>query len=152
LTAIKSFAIIRLRYAYPSLQKYLLGLRGIMDENSVFASIEKTLRVNALLDFYGGLLTEKQRLSLALFYGDDFSLGEIAANVGISRQAVFDMLRRGEILLENYEKVLGLAREHEKRRKLFAEAEELALVLEENPSHDLWRQYWNKWRVLKEAE
>ncbi len=61
-----------------------------------------------LFDAYGGLLTDKQQQALALTYNEDYSLGEIAELLGISRQAVFDNLRRAEALLENYEAKLGL--------------------------------------------
>ena len=46
----------------------------------------KDMRITLLLDFYGELLTEKQREALELYYNDDLSLGEIGADFGISRQ------------------------------------------------------------------
>ncbi len=61
-----------------------------------------------LFDVYGSLLTEKQRQAMSLAYNEDLSLGEIAAMQGISRQAVFDAIRRGEELLESYDEKLGL--------------------------------------------
>ena len=56
----------------------------------------KNMKVALLLDFYGDLLTEKQRDSLEFYYNDDLSLGEIAANLGISRQGVRDNIKRAE--------------------------------------------------------
>ena len=70
--------------------------------------IEKKLRLGNLFDFYGELLTDKQREILELYLLDDFSLGEISDNNSISRQAVYDAVRRSEKILEDFEKKLGL--------------------------------------------
>ena len=70
--------------------------------------IEKVSRMALLQDFYAGLLTEKQRHMLELYYDDNLSLGEIAEECGISRQGVHDLLKRSEKLLESYEARLGL--------------------------------------------
>lgn len=70
--------------------------------------MEKVLRVARLFDLYGDLLTERQQEFIRLYYEEDFSLGEIAAAFNISRQAVYDTLRRGEALLEEWEEKLGL--------------------------------------------
>jgi len=61
-----------------------------------------------LMDFYGQLLTEKNRALLALHYEEDMSFSEIADVEGISRQAVHDAVRRGVRLLQGYEGKLGL--------------------------------------------
>lgn len=71
-------------------------------------TIEKTNRINALLDFYEPLLTAKQTLYIALYYRDDLSLGEIAENYHVSRQAVYDNIKRTELILEKYESKLHL--------------------------------------------
>lgn len=65
-----------------------------------------------LVDFYGQLLTEKQRQAMELYYGDDLSLGEIAESLDISRQAVHDLVKRSGKILEEYEANLGLVRKH----------------------------------------
>lgn len=62
-----------------------------------------------LFDFYGPLLTAKQRQIYDYFVGEDMSLGEIAEATGVSRQAVHDMVRRTAGILESYEEKLGLA-------------------------------------------
>lgn len=62
-----------------------------------------------LFDFYGPLLTEKQRQIYDYAVGEDMSLGEIAEATGVSRQAVHDMVRRTAGILESYEEKLGLA-------------------------------------------
>ncbi|MCI9044577.1 MAG: YlxM family DNA-binding protein [Peptococcaceae bacterium] len=74
-----------------------------------------------LFDAYGGLLTDKQQQALALTYNEDYSLGEIAELLGISRQAVFDNLRRAEALLENYEAKLGLIARNAAEQRLLGE-------------------------------
>lgn len=79
-------------------------------------NLKKRARVSELYDFYGGLLTERQQAVFAYYYFDDFSMGEIAEDLGISRAAVHDSLKRTEESLENYEAVLCNA-ENEKQLK-----------------------------------
>lgn len=68
------------------------------------------IEANDLFDIYGGLLTERQREILALSIQEDLSFGEIAAELGISRAAAADAVKRGESLLERYEQVLGFVK------------------------------------------
>lgn len=70
--------------------------------------IEKTNRMNALFEFYSTLLTEKQMNYMELYYADDFSLGEIAEEFQVSRQAVYDNIKRTEKILEDYERKLHM--------------------------------------------
>ena len=70
-----------------------------------------------IFDFYGSLLTQKQQLIFKLYYYDDLSLGEIAQELNISRQAVYDIIKRTESLLENYENKLQLWVTHQKAEK-----------------------------------
>jgi Uncharacterized protein conserved in bacteria len=83
--------------------------------------LEKILRVNALYDFYQPLLTPKQQEYLDLYYLNDFSLGEIAENCQVTRQAVYDNLKRAEKTLELFEAKLGLFRKYQSRTKLIRE-------------------------------
>ena len=76
----------------------------------------KNLGVTVLLDFYGEMLTEKQRSFLDYYYNDDLSLSEIAENEGITRQGVRDAIKRAETQLFDMEKKLGIA-ERAKRTK-----------------------------------
>ena len=70
-----------------------------------------------LFDFYGPLLTEKQQAIFKLYYYDDLSLGEIAQELNISRQAVYDIIKRTENLLKNYEDKLQLWAKYQKNEK-----------------------------------
>ena len=92
-------------------------------------ALEKTNRINLLFDFYEPLLTEKQRLFLKYYFHDDYSLGEIASEFGISRQAVYEHIRRAEEALEGYEDRLGLLARHERLTALVAELERAATAL-----------------------
>ena len=69
--------------------------------------MEERVLISLLLDFYGPLLTDKQRMSLQLHHEDDMSLGEIAEELGVSRQAVHDNLQRARHILNDYEEVLA---------------------------------------------
>lgn len=70
--------------------------------------MEKLVRIGILLDFYGKLLSEKQYQIMDLYYLNDFSLSEIGEELGISRQSVFDTLKRSEEKLDSFESELGL--------------------------------------------
>ena len=77
------------------------------------------LTMSLLYDYYGELLTEKQRQLFDLYYDQDYSLSEIAAAAGISRQGVHDTLARAEELLEGYERTLGcIARDARLQKQL----------------------------------
>lgn len=87
--------------------------------------LEKTNRMNALFEFYSTLLTEKQMNYIELYYADDFSLGEIAAEYDVSRQAVYDNIKRTEKLLETYERKLHLYSNYIVREEMIEEIKEL---------------------------
>ncbi|MDY0234445.1 MAG: sigma factor-like helix-turn-helix DNA-binding protein [Gudongella sp.] len=70
--------------------------------------MEKLFKINIYFDFYGKLLTPKQYQIIELYYLNDYSLSEVAEYLEITRQAVFDTLKRAEEKLFNYEKQLGL--------------------------------------------
>lgn len=71
-------------------------------------SVEEILQLTLLYDFYGELLTEKQKLVYEMYYQNDLSLTEIGEELCISRQAVRDLLKRTEKILQKYEKKLQL--------------------------------------------
>ena len=83
-----------------------------------------------MADFYGGLLTEKQRELLKLHYEDDWSYGEIAERFGISRQAAHDSIKSSEMALERYEEKLGLLADFERQQALLADILELLRIVE----------------------
>ncbi len=78
--------------------------------------LPKNLENNILLDFYGDMLTEKQRDFLDHYYNEDLSLSEIAVNEGITRQGVRDAIKRAEGQLIEMENRLGLVRRFEEVR------------------------------------
>lgn len=79
--------------------------------------LEKNERINALFAFYQPLLTRKQNDYLQLYYADDYSLGEIATEFAVSRQAVYDNIKRTEKILEGYEHKLHLFAEFTSRNR-----------------------------------
>lgn len=83
----------------------------------------KNLQISVLLDFYGTMLTDKQRDVVELYYNEDLSLAEIAAHSGITRQGVRDSIKRAEAQLLEYEDRLGLA---ERFRTIQGSLEEIA--------------------------
>lgn len=72
--------------------------------------MDNIYEVSLLLDFYGQLLTKRQYEILDLHYNNDYSLGEIGEYFNISRQGVYDNIKRGKAVLDNYERKLGLVR------------------------------------------
>ena len=81
--------------------------------------IEKTNRMNALFEFYAALLTAKQMNYIELYYADDYSLAEIAEEFGVSRQAVYDNIKRTEKILEDYEMKLHMYSDYIVRSQIF---------------------------------
>ena len=74
--------------------------------------VTKNLEISYLLDFYGDVLTEKQRDVMEQYYNDDLSLSEIADNFGITRQGVRDAIKRGEGTILELEDKVGFARRY----------------------------------------
>ena len=69
--------------------------------------LEKSVEIGTLCAFYGGLLTQRQQEMLRLYYEEDFSLGEIAEQFGVSRQNVHELITRSVQKLRRYEAALG---------------------------------------------
>ena len=89
---------------------------------------DSRLSRSMLLDFYGELLTEKQRTCFDLHYNEDLSLSEIAEMLGISRQGAWDNIRRAEMAMEDVESKTGLIGRFEENRR---ELEKLKETLEQ---------------------
>ena len=88
---------------------------------------EKDLNVGFLLDFYGDLLSERKHTVMEMYYNEDFSLSEIAEQIGISRQGVRDIIKKSEEELSFYEDRLGLAK---KLQSVETQAESLKIMAE----------------------
>ena len=84
--------------------------------------LNKTLYINELFDFYGELLSNRQKKIIIDYYEENLSLSEIAENESISRNAVYDALKKAEEALLNYEKILHL---YEKRKNYLETLEDL---------------------------
>lgn len=77
--------------------------------------LKKTIEMNRLFDFYGPLLTQKQQDYLEMYYQLDYSLGEIAEEKDVSRQAIYDNIKRSEKNLKHYEDHLHLVADFKQR-------------------------------------
>lgn len=93
---------------------------------------DETFRRTMLLDFYGELLTDKQREYYDLHYNSDLSLYEIAEQSGVSRQAVWDTIRRADAILSQTEEKLGFAAKAMRKRRVLDEVRALLAPLSEN--------------------
>ena len=82
-------------------------------------------RMAMLFDFYGDLLTERQKEFYDLYYNDDLSLAEIAENYDITRQGVRDIIVRAEKTLEDIEEKTGLIHRYHRTRATTATLKEL---------------------------
>jgi predicted DNA-binding protein YlxM (UPF0122 family) len=92
--------------------------------------VERRTSLALLLDFYGALLTARQRDVLSRHLEQDLSYGEIAAELGITRQAVHDLVKRGAEALQDYERRLGLLARFERQRRALQEVRRLLRELD----------------------
>lgn len=83
--------------------------------------LEKKNHFNNLYDYYKNLLTAKQQMYFESYYFDDLSLAEIADIHQVSRNAIFDQLKKIYALLEDYEVKLGLFNQFKKRVAIYEE-------------------------------
>lgn len=81
----------------------------------------EALEMTLLFDYYGDLLTERQRSCVDMRYNQDLSLSEIAEELGVSRQGVYDNLSRAEALLRNMEEKTGCMQRAMETRKAVRE-------------------------------
>ena len=112
-----------------------MTLHGILKGG--FPVKNQTFRMTMLFDFYGELLTERQKEFYELYYDEDLSLSEIAENYGISRQGVRDVIVRAEAILTDLEDKTGLIKRfHAMHKQLQQIAEDAEKILERNGSYD----------------
>ncbi|NLM73817.1 MAG: YlxM family DNA-binding protein [Clostridiaceae bacterium] len=90
-------------------------------QDSLYA-VEDVFEITVLLDFYGQLLTQRQYEIMDFHYNSDLSLGEIASELGISRQAVHDGIRKAKQSLRAYEKRLKLVERFREQEKTIEKA------------------------------
>ena len=91
--------------------------------------MSKDLSISILMDFYGELLTQKQRDTLDFYYNSDYSLAEIAEHFDISRQGVRDFIKRGEKQLAEFEEKLGMVKKYS---TISSHISEIESVMESN--------------------
>ena len=88
------------------------------------------LEMTLLFDYYGSMLTDKQRECFDMRYNQDLSLGEIGEMLGVSRQAVCDNLTRTEALLRRMEENIGCVKRHKGNREAIQKILDAAAVLD----------------------
>lgn len=87
--------------------------------------MEENVKISMLCEIYGKLLTEKQLAILEDYYDKDLSLSEIAENQGITRQAVRDIIKKGETKLFELEEKLEIM------KRMLKQEEKIAIILSE---------------------
>lgn len=100
--------------------------------------MSKNLEISLLLDFYGDMLTDKQREVIEYYYNEDLSLSEIADNQGITRQGVRDSIKRAEFQLLDMEERLGLARRFREMRSGLERIGSAAAQIKEYNDHFIY--------------
>ncbi len=88
-----------------------------------------------LFDAYAGLLTERQQALIRMYYHEDLSLGEIAGHVGVTRQAVFDSLRRSVAEMEHLEARLGVLADRDRAARSRGEVSARLRAVEREATH-----------------
>lgn len=98
--------------------------------------MDELTKINLLYDFYGDFLTDKQKEIFELHFLNDLSLGEIAENYGVTRQGVYDILKRAQDILNGCEEKLGMIRRFEdlekKVKKILQSLKELEVNVPED--------------------
>ncbi len=98
-------------------------------------------RMTMLFDFYGDVLTDRQKEFYDLYYNEDLSLGEIAENYGITRQGVRDVIVRAEAVLTELEDKTGLIKRfhtmHAQLEQVYQDAKQMAELSARQDSAEL---------------
>ena len=87
--------------------------------------MDKDTKILVLLDLYGKVLSEIQFENMDLYYNQDLSLSEISSHTGISRQGVYDSIKKSELILKKLEGSLGF---YEKLEKINKSLDEISLL------------------------
>lgn len=90
--------------------------KQVLNENESMSKIERIVELSLLYDFYGALLKEHQKQIFEDYVLNDLSLGEIAADEGISRQGVYDIVKRCSKQLIDYEIKMKLIEKFEQTK------------------------------------
>ncbi len=104
--------------------------------------LEKNLFINELFDVYGALLPMRQHRMIDLYYRMDLSLSEIASQENISRNGVYDALKKGIASLEDYERKLNILKNRKQRERKIS-------LLEQEMAPDVYQKIV---AILKEEE
>ena len=102
----------------------------------IVMNIEKMVEIGLLFEQYKELLTDKQREMVSLYYEEDYSLGEISENLGVSRQGVYDTLKRSEKILREYESKLHLVAKLKDKEKFLKSIREKIIDIKEDLLHN----------------
>ena len=95
-------------------------------------------RMALLYDFYGDMLTDRQKEFYDLYYNEDLSLAEIAENCGITRQGVRDVIVRAEAILTELEDKTGIVRRFLRMKEQFAQMEQAVAAISRR-NEDRWQ-------------
>ena len=95
-------------------------------------NIEKMVEIGLLFEQYKELLTDKQREIVTLYYEEDYSLGEISENLNVSRQGVYDTLKRSEKILRDYEEKLHLVSKIKEQEKFIKFMQDKIVDIKQN--------------------
>lgn len=112
----------------------------------------EALEMTLLFDYYGDLLTDRQRMCIDLRHNQDLSLAEIAEELQVSRQGVYDNLSRAEALLRNMEEKTGCVRRDLACRKAAGIILRSASLLLDHPNVTVSEAAATIFRAAKELE
>ena len=113
------------------------------NNSAVGDSLQETIELSILFDFYGDLLNDRNKTVLVEYIFNDLSLGEIAENKDITRQGVHDIIKRTSKKLREYEDSLHLVKKFKTIEKSVSSIKDLIEELEEKeqPSEtDIYRK------------
>lgn len=108
-----------------------------MAQKSSLTDLEEVVRLSYLYDFYGPLLKDRHREIFEQYVMNDLSLSEIAGKYDMTRQGVYDIVKRGSKKLENYEEKLRLFQKFQMAKERLGKIEELVRDDEETEKKEI---------------